>query len=68
MIPGNTMSKIHHILESGTYFDCYGIGQVLSVGGFGITYKDYDHTLSCDVAINVIRILLSRVENKYLCK
>lgn len=45
------MSTIQHTLTTGTRIDCYEIGQVLGVGGFGITYKGYDHTLSCDVAI-----------------
>jgi len=45
------MSGIQHTLNTGTRIDCYEIGQVLGVGGFGITYKGYDHTLSCDVAI-----------------
>jgi len=45
------MSTIQHTLGTGTRIDCYEIGQVLGVGGFGITYKGYDHTLSCDVAI-----------------
>ena len=45
------MSTIHHTLATGTHIDCYEIGPVLGVGGFGITYKGYDHTLSCDVAI-----------------
>jgi len=41
----------HHTLATGTRIDCYEIGRVLGVGGFGITYQGYDHTLSCDVAI-----------------
>lgn len=45
------MSANHHTLVSGTHIDCYEIGPVLGVGGFGITYKGYDHMLSCDVAI-----------------
>jgi serine/threonine protein kinase len=45
------MSTIQHTLNTGTRIDCYEIGQVLGVGGFGVTYKGYDHTLSCDVAI-----------------
>lgn len=45
------MSTIQHTLDTGTRIDCYEIGQVLGVGGFGVTYKGYDHTLSCDVAI-----------------
>ena len=45
------MSTVQHTLSTGTRIDCYEIGQVLGVGGFGITYKGYDHTLSRDVAI-----------------
>jgi len=45
------MSTVQHTLSSGTRIDCYEIGRVLGVGGFGITYKGYDHTLSRDVAI-----------------
>lgn len=45
------MSTAHHTLATGTRIDCYEIGRVLGVGGFGITYQGYDHTLSCDVAI-----------------
>lgn len=45
------MSSIHHTLASGTRIDCYEVGRVLGVGGFGVTYQGYDHTLSCDVAI-----------------
>ncbi len=45
------MSIVHHTLSAGTRIDCYEVGRVLGVGGFGITYKAFDHTLSCDVAI-----------------
>ncbi|MEJ2105905.1 MAG: serine/threonine-protein kinase, partial [Acidiferrobacteraceae bacterium] len=45
------MSNALHSLAPGTRIDCFEIGQVLGIGGFGITYKGYDHTLSCDVAI-----------------
>jgi serine/threonine protein kinase len=45
------MSNALHCLAPGTRIDCFEIGQVLGIGGFGITYKGYDHTLSCDVAI-----------------
>jgi len=41
----------HHTLASGTRIDCFEIRRVLGVGGFGVTYQGYDHTLSCDVAI-----------------
>jgi len=45
------MSSIHHTLATGTRIDCYEVGRVLGVGGFGVTYQGYDHTLSRDVAI-----------------
>ena len=45
------MSSTHHYLAPGTRIDSFEIGRVLGIGGFGITYKGYDHTLSCDVAI-----------------
>ena len=45
------MATTHHYLAPGTRIDSFEIGRVLGMGGFGITYKGYDHTLSCDVAI-----------------
>jgi hypothetical protein len=46
------MSQIHHgALPVGTRIESYEIASVLGVGGFGITYKGYDHSLHCDVAI-----------------
>jgi len=45
------MSTTHHYLAPGTRIDSFEIGRVLGIGGFGITYKGYDHTLSCNVAI-----------------
>lgn len=45
------MKKIQHTLDSGTRIGSYEIKHVLGIGGFGITYKGYDHTLECDVAI-----------------
>ncbi len=41
----------HHALPSGTRISSYEIRDVLGVGGFGITYKAYDHDLDRDVAI-----------------
>lgn len=41
----------HHALASGTRIENYEVMGVLGVGGFGITYKGYDHSLHCDVAI-----------------
>jgi len=40
-----------HALPIGTRLESYEIQGVLGVGGFGITYKAYDHTLQCSVAI-----------------
>lgn len=45
------MSSTHHYLPPGTRIESYEIGRVLGIGGFGITYRGHDHTLSCDVAI-----------------
>lgn len=41
----------HHALAPGTRIENYEVKGVLGVGGFGITYKGYDHSLLCDVAI-----------------
>ena len=41
----------HHALEPGTRIENFEVRGVLGVGGFGITYKGYDHSLHCDVAI-----------------
>lgn len=40
-----------HALPEGARVECYEIKQVLGVGGFGITYKAFDHALYCDVAV-----------------
>jgi len=46
------MSQVYHgALPVGTRIESYEIASVLGVGGFGITYKGYDHSLHCDVAI-----------------
>jgi len=46
------MAEIHHgALRVGSRIDSYEIASILGVGGFGITYKGYDHDLHCDVAI-----------------
>jgi serine/threonine protein kinase len=46
------MSQTYHgALPVGTRIESYEIANVLGVGGFGITYKGYDHSLHCDVAI-----------------
>lgn len=41
----------HHALAAGTRLESYEISHVLGVGGFGVTYRAFDHTLQCDVAI-----------------
>ncbi|MFQ5937899.1 MAG: serine/threonine-protein kinase [Acidiferrobacterales bacterium] len=41
----------HHALAPGTHIESYEIHNVLGVGGFGVTYKAYDHTLQRDVAL-----------------
>jgi serine/threonine protein kinase len=41
----------HHALPSGTRIASYEVRGVLGVGGFGITYKAYDHDLARDVAV-----------------
>jgi len=40
-----------HALPVGTRVESYEIRDVLGVGGFGITYRAFDHDLECDVAI-----------------
>lgn len=46
------MSAIyHHALSPGTRIEAYEINNVLGVGGFGVTYRAYDHTLQRDVAL-----------------
>lgn len=46
------MSQTYHgALPVGARIESYEIASVLGVGGFGITYKGYDHSLHCDVAI-----------------
>lgn len=41
----------HHALATGTRLESYEINHVLGVGGFGVTYRAFDHSLRCDVAI-----------------
>jgi serine/threonine protein kinase len=41
----------HSALPTGSRVESYEIAGILGVGGFGITYKGYDHNLHCDVAI-----------------
>jgi serine/threonine protein kinase len=41
----------HNALATGARVETYEIAGILGVGGFGITYKGYDHSLHCDVAI-----------------
>lgn len=40
-----------HALPVGSRLSSYEIRGVLGVGGFGITYRAFDHDLQCDVAI-----------------
>ncbi len=40
-----------HALPVGTQLESYEIRAVLGVGGFGITYRAYDHQLECDRAV-----------------
>ncbi|MBT4838483.1 MAG: protein kinase, partial [Methylococcales bacterium] len=42
---------IQNALPTGSIIDDYEITGVLGVGGFGITYKGYDSSLDCEVAI-----------------
>lgn len=46
-----TEQTYHGALPLGSYIESYQIAGVLGIGGFGITYKGYDHSLHCDVAI-----------------
>lgn len=46
-----TQQTLHNALVPGARIDSYEIAGILGVGGFGITYKGYDHQLHCDVAI-----------------
>jgi serine/threonine protein kinase len=41
----------HNALAGGSRLESYEIQDILGVGGFGITYKGYDHDLHCHVAI-----------------
>lgn len=43
--------QYQHALPTGARIECYEIKHVLGVGGFGITYKAFDHALYCDVAV-----------------
>jgi serine/threonine protein kinase len=46
------MSQIYqHALPTGVTLESYEIKDVLGMGGFGITYRAYDHSLECEVAI-----------------
>jgi serine/threonine protein kinase len=40
-----------YALPAGTRIQSYEVQQVLGIGGFGITYRAYDHTLERQVAI-----------------
>jgi serine/threonine protein kinase len=42
---------LHGALAVGSRLESYEIANILGVGGFGITYKGYDHDLRRDVAI-----------------
>jgi len=42
---------LHGALAVGSRLDAYEIATILGVGGFGITYKGYDHDLHREVAI-----------------
>ncbi len=48
---GPMTTTYHHALAAGTRLESYEISHVLGVGGFGVTYRAFDHTLQCDVAI-----------------
>ncbi len=41
----------HHALPVGTRVQCYEVRRVLGIGGFGITYSAFDHSLGCEVAM-----------------
>ena len=41
----------HHALAPGTRIESYEVNHVLGVGGFGVTYRAFDHTLQRQVAI-----------------
>ncbi|MFQ5995316.1 MAG: serine/threonine protein kinase [Acidiferrobacterales bacterium] len=41
----------HHVLPAGARIESYEIKEVLGIGGFGVTYKAFDHSLHHDVAV-----------------
>ncbi|MFQ6022539.1 MAG: serine/threonine protein kinase [Acidiferrobacterales bacterium] len=45
------MPEHHNALAAGTRIECYEIKEVLGIGGFGITYRGFDHSLHHEVAI-----------------
>jgi len=45
------VQSYQHTLPLGSRLGSYEIREVLGVGGFGITYRAFDHDLHCDVAI-----------------
>ncbi|MFQ6022540.1 MAG: serine/threonine protein kinase [Acidiferrobacterales bacterium] len=45
------MSTYHHALAPGARIESYEVKRVLGVGGFGVTYRAYDHVLERDVAM-----------------
>jgi len=45
------VSSVSVALQPGTRIESFEIREILGAGGFGITYKAWDHQLLCDVAI-----------------
>ncbi len=41
----------HHALAPGTRIESYEVNHVLGVGGFGVTYRAFDHSLQRQVAM-----------------